>query len=265
MGHLGVTIVQLENSPVSAPMVTSITPDSGFYTETVEVTDLAGSHFRSGADVTLTKSGQPDISASDVTLVSTSSITCQLDLTEAATGLWDVVVTNPDLRSGTLLDGFEVRSGDVHFIHLPLVLRGYPPSGPETGFWEGPHMGFYVTPDRSHVDDFAINVSVTGCGDYKITHTLQEPIKNGEFSFSGGLHASGAFSSGTAASGSTGLDDLNIPGCGLVSGGPWPWEANWQSISQPSATSAELETAVEWDAEAVPGEAYEVTVVESAP
>jgi hypothetical protein len=115
------------------------------------------------------------------------------------------------------------------------------------GFWldlYGP--GFYVTTDRAYVDDFTIYISVPDCGlyNYQVTHSSQEPITNDQFSFSGSFYASGTFHSATTASGSTGLNKYNISGCGKVSGGPWPWNATWQSSSQTtwSGRIVELET-----------------------
>jgi hypothetical protein len=105
-------------------------------------------------------------------------------------------------------------------------------SGPTPGFWQHPNkaMEFYVTADRAYVDDFAIYVEVLpDCGVWKITHLTQEPITANYFSFTGPFYASGTFSSETAASGTLGLSSFPIPGCGLVSGGPFAWSANWMS------------------------------------
>ena len=44
--------------------------------------------------------------------MSSTQITCSFDLTGAATGTWDVTVTNPDTQSGTLAAGFTV-TGDT--------------------------------------------------------------------------------------------------------------------------------------------------------
>jgi uncharacterized repeat protein (TIGR01451 family) len=89
-------------------MVTSITPANGVNTGTVHITGLAGSNFQDGATVKLAQSDQTSIIATDVTVVSETQITCAFDLTGAATGLWDVLVTNPDAKGGTLTDGFTV-------------------------------------------------------------------------------------------------------------------------------------------------------------
>ncbi len=96
------------STTTTAPVVTSITPNSGVNSGVVHITNLAGSNFQSGATVKLTKSGQSDINATSVVRVSASQITCDFDLTGAATGTWNVVVTNPDAQSGTLPDGFTV-------------------------------------------------------------------------------------------------------------------------------------------------------------
>ena len=90
------------------PTVNGITPASATTGTTVSITNLSGTAFRSGATVKLTKSGSSDISATSVTVVSATQITCQFNLAGAATGTWNVVVTNPDAQSGTLANGFTV-------------------------------------------------------------------------------------------------------------------------------------------------------------
>ena len=106
-------------------------------------------------------------------------------------------------------------------------------SGPEAGFWDAPpYEEFWVTPDQSFVDDFMTRISVSGCGDYTITHTVPEPISNNQFSFTGPFYASGTFDTTTTAHGTDGLDNFFIEGCGFVSGGPWDWTATHQSGDQ---------------------------------
>jgi hypothetical protein len=110
-------------SAITSPSVTSITPNRGSSAGTVHITDLAGENFQAGASVKLAMAGYSDITATSVTVVSTSQITCDFDLTGAAAGQWDVVVTNPDLQSGTLPGGFTVSNT----IYLPLAMRRWPP------------------------------------------------------------------------------------------------------------------------------------------
>lgn len=125
----------------------------------------------------------------------------------------------------------------VSTLYLPLVLRSPPPTptGPTPGFWESVTGDeFYVTPDQANVDNFAIYLTVTGCGNYKITHTPVEPIAGNQFSFSGSFYASGTFDSTTSAHGTDGLSSFYIAGCGTVNGGPWNWTATWTNSSQPA-------------------------------
>jgi hypothetical protein len=59
-----------------------------------------------GPDVKLTKSGQPDIMASNVQFLDGSHVTFDVDLNGAETGFWDVVLTNPDGAQSTLAGAF---------------------------------------------------------------------------------------------------------------------------------------------------------------
>lgn len=94
--------------PLPAPIVTEITPNSGVNSESVSITNLAGSSFRAGATVKLAKIGQPEIIATDVVVVSSTKITCKFDLTGKAVGAYRVVVTNSDGQSGTMPTFFTV-------------------------------------------------------------------------------------------------------------------------------------------------------------
>jgi M6 family metalloprotease-like protein len=89
------------------PSALSITPDIGMAGTRVAVTDLAGTAFLSGATVKLTQSGQSNITATSV-VVTWTRITCTFNLPVAAVGLWNVVVTNPDGQSDTLVEGFTI-------------------------------------------------------------------------------------------------------------------------------------------------------------
>jgi hypothetical protein len=115
------------------PTVTSITPSSGVNTGTVPITNLAGSNFviMGTTTVALTKSGQTPITATNVTVVNESQITCDFDLTGAATGTWDVVVTTPDGQSDTLPNGFTITVDPGifdEFVFLPLVVQNWLPT-----------------------------------------------------------------------------------------------------------------------------------------
>ncbi len=90
-----------------APAITSISPNNGYSGSNVNVT-IQGNYFQGGASVKLTRAGQPDIQASGVSVVSANQINCTFNLANAVQGQWNVVVTNPDGRSGTLSNGFTI-------------------------------------------------------------------------------------------------------------------------------------------------------------
>jgi len=92
---------------LAPPTIASITPNSGINTGAVAITNLAGSGF-DNPTVKLQKTGETDISMTGVTLFGPTTITGSFNLTGAATGAWDVVVTNADLQSATLTNGFTI-------------------------------------------------------------------------------------------------------------------------------------------------------------
>jgi hypothetical protein len=101
---------------VIPPTVTAVTPAKGLNNSTVSITNIAGTLFAAGAGVKLKKTGESDIAASNVTVVSSSKITCDVNLTGAADGQWDVEVTNADTGAGTLATAFMIY--DVADIHI---------------------------------------------------------------------------------------------------------------------------------------------------
>jgi hypothetical protein len=106
------------------------------------------------------------------------------------------------------------------------------PSGPTPGFWKGSGVEFYVTSDRAYVHYFAIYITVSGCGSYKIRHNSPDAsISGNQFSFSGSFYATGTFDSAAAAHGTTGLNRYYISGCGYITGST-SWSATWQNSSQ---------------------------------
>jgi len=109
----------------------------------------------------------------------------------------------------------------------------------KAGFWNGSGVEFYISKTNGRVKNFAIYISVNGCGDYKITHSPFIKINsNAKFSFAGPFYASGTFSSLTKGKGLLGLNNFNIPGCGYLTGGPFVWSTKWKNNSQPPAFSA---------------------------
>jgi len=92
----------------SGPTVTSITPNYGYNSTSVPITNLAGSNFADGAAVLLTRNGFTNISATGVSVVSPIKITCTFPLSGATMGQYNVVVKNPDGKEGILSNGFTI-------------------------------------------------------------------------------------------------------------------------------------------------------------
>ncbi len=107
-----------------APELVGITPGEGQNTGKVTITNLSGANFDTlnAPLVRLNRTGHPDIPANDVTALSSSQITCTFDLAEQAAGFWDVVVENPDGKTGVLEQGFRVTEGPptASFVGSPM-------------------------------------------------------------------------------------------------------------------------------------------------
>ena len=103
------------------PLVSTITPSSGQTNTSLNDVAITGDYFLYGIPgmlpggtsflrVKLTKTGKPDIYATDVTEahVTSTGITCDFNLSGAATGTWNVVVVNADSGVGQKTNGFKV-------------------------------------------------------------------------------------------------------------------------------------------------------------
>lgn len=88
--------------------ISSILPD-GDANVAPAIAHISGNGFAPGATVALRRQGQQDIVGSPAAVEGGSSeIATVFDLTGKVTGVWDVVVTNPDGRSATLPGGFVI-------------------------------------------------------------------------------------------------------------------------------------------------------------
>jgi len=91
------------------PSIKSIDPEEGEAGTSV-VTEIIGSDFMSNLTAQLRRSGEDSISATKVSRYSSSSVTCTFDLSnETKVGPWDIVITNPNGKSGELTNYFIVR------------------------------------------------------------------------------------------------------------------------------------------------------------
>ena len=207
-----------------------------------------------GPGFTLTVNGTNFVNGSVVHWNGASRATVYMSPSQLKATILVADIASPSAASVTVVNpGTGGTSNVVSFVVLPrqTSFRAYapltlftkaplpPPTGPTPGFWRhvvDNRMQFYVTPDRAFVDDFAIQVAIDDCGNFTITHLVPEKIAGMEFTFSGPFYASGIFSSDKQASGTVGLKDYDMRDwdCGFVTGGPWPWEANWMNSNQPA-------------------------------
>jgi len=93
---------------------------------------------------------------------------------------------------------------------------------PKAGYWQDPKgVDFYVAGNQANVTDFALYITVPGCGSYRIPHSAAIPIAQKKFSFTGAFYGNGTFDSVTTAHGTCGLDNYYVDWCvGYVSAGP---------------------------------------------
>jgi len=119
----------------------------------------------------------------------------------------------------------------------PVLPTSTPPSV-LPGFWQGSGTGctncmeYYVTTDSAYVDEFAVYIYVSGCGSYKVTHTLLTPIKSKVFAFTGKFFGNGTFDTYISAHGKLGFKKFYIPGCGYITG-TLSYYSGWVNYNQP--------------------------------
>jgi hypothetical protein len=91
------------------PSIKAMDPEEGYAGGSVS-TEITGSDFMSNLTATLRHSGEDSITATTVKYVSSSSVTCTFYLPNTTkVGSWDIVITNPNGRSGDITNYFTVR------------------------------------------------------------------------------------------------------------------------------------------------------------
>ena len=129
--QVGHTIsVSFESIPISTVAVTAVSPASGYDTKSININSIVGTGFAPSASVKLTKTGETDITCTNIVFASSTTISnASCNIETASSGDWNVVVTNSDTGSGQLAGGFVVREYAVRDV------------GPLGGYI------FYVNPD----------------------------------------------------------------------------------------------------------------------
>lgn len=100
-----------------------IRPDKGGNTGVVTVR-ITGGTFVSGATVKLVRAGVPDVVASLVTVPDSMTVVASIDLTGAALGARDVVVTSPGRAGITIPNGFVVEQGRAPDLWVDILGTG---------------------------------------------------------------------------------------------------------------------------------------------
>ena len=108
---------------LSVLAVTAVTParagDQG-----AAILAIGGGGFAPGAAVVLRRVGQADVVADPVAIETAGeALTASFDLTNAALGAWDVVVTNPDTTTAVLAGGFIVEAVREPDLYAAVVGR----------------------------------------------------------------------------------------------------------------------------------------------
>lgn len=104
------------NPALPSPVITGINPGFGINLGVTNILSVTGSNFQNGAVVKLTKTAEADIPSAppfvftDVNTLSNGAF----DLNGKTLGWWNVVVINPDLKTGSygneINSGFEIKS-----------------------------------------------------------------------------------------------------------------------------------------------------------
>lgn len=88
--------------------VISIDPDTVPFWSYVDDAIITGIDFEDGATVELRKTGEDPVPGTNVVWINSTTIQCDFDLAGVDSGIWDVVVINPDLEEGILDDGLTI-------------------------------------------------------------------------------------------------------------------------------------------------------------
>jgi hypothetical protein len=260
----------------ATPTVTNITPSSGLNTGSVNITNLAGTGFLTGATVKLTRSGQADINATVVSVVTANQITCTFNLTGAAAGPWNVVVTNSDALSGTLTNGFTVNnpvptittlsptSGLAGGAQFTLTVNGTNFVNGSTVQWNGSaRTTTYVNTTQLTAIILVADIAAAGT----IPVTVVNAAPGGGTSNAVNFQVNNPVPTITTLSPTSGLTGgpqftLTVNGTNFVNGSTVQWNGNSRTTTYVSATQL---TATILVGDIVAAGTFPVTVVNAAP
>jgi outer membrane protein OmpA-like peptidoglycan-associated protein len=118
----------IQNATVA---ISKITPSSGLVNSKVHLT-LEGTGFQPGIQVTL-HAGPARLAITDMTVISENQLSGSFDLTNAATGNYDLTVTNADGQSTTMSNAFMVKRPEQPALNPAGEITVFPRSGFNNG------------------------------------------------------------------------------------------------------------------------------------
>ncbi|MFC1637554.1 hypothetical protein ACFL1W_00890 [Candidatus Margulisiibacteriota bacterium] len=158
-----------------AMLVTGMTPSSGYNTGTIDITSIEGTGFLAGATVTLSRTGEADIVATNVVVSSNSLISCTFDLTGLRTGLWDLTVTNTNSQTDTLPSAFNMQTWASQALAVNSPNPFDPLAGPTTIVYQLAAdtntvvMIFNISHELVYKQDFVAGANGGRSGDNSVT------------------------------------------------------------------------------------------------
>ncbi len=96
--------------------VSAISPSLANSRKQVRV-QVTGTNFYNGSQIKLSRTGEPDIVATEHSYDSATQISGLLDIRNKTPGFWDVVVTNSDTQSGVFYNGFEIVQDNSFYVY----------------------------------------------------------------------------------------------------------------------------------------------------
>jgi serine protease len=231
-GICGSGIVNAYGAVSKLPRITNISPSAVMTNTGPLVLTVYGANFTSGAKIYF----NDETAARPTYVINTTQLTTTLTLTDThGVGVLTFYVKDNYSGIGTVLTPRQAVSIWANPLYLPLLFKNLPGvPGIMPGYWGASTMELYVSPDQLSVTNFAMGISVAGCGSYKIRNVSALPITNRQFSLVNKFYGSGKFGSDATVLGQIGLNSFPIPNCGTVSGGPWYYSAVWLNSNQPA-------------------------------
>jgi len=113
----GTATMTVADNEVPAPTISLVSPANGAQGTMVTLA-VDGTGYRPGATIRLVRQGETDIVGTDLG-ISATRLTATFALTDAALGVWSVVVANPDGQSASAAEAFEVVLRPQHTFESP--------------------------------------------------------------------------------------------------------------------------------------------------